>query len=104
MVELELDMSINLRRTHPKVRACRGKMVLTRGPLVYCLESVDNPTANIFETRLDPASLRPVFDEHALGGLIKIEGQTVNGHPLTFIPYMLWGNRGESQMSVFMNA
>jgi DUF1680 family protein len=27
----------------------------------------------------------------------------VHGQPLTFIPYHLWANRGESQMTVWVN-
>ena len=102
-LELNFDMSIQLRRAHPKVKGHQGKAAITRGPLVYCLESVDNPDADIFNVKVDTTSLQPVFDESLLGGIIKLEGKTVNGQHLTFIPYHVWGNRGESTMTVWIN-
>ena len=102
VVEVEFDLSIQIYRTHPKVRGQRGRLALGRGPLVYCLESTDNPRFDIFNPNLDPASLQPVWDEGLLGGIIKIEARTKEGNPLTFIPYHLWANRGESQMNVFV--
>ena len=38
-LEFNFDISIKLRRAHPKVRRHAGKVAVTRGPLVYCLES-----------------------------------------------------------------
>jgi hypothetical protein len=103
VVALEFDMSVRLWRTHPKVRGQRGKAALSRGPLVYCLESLDNPDVDLFTASLDASSLQAAFDENLFGGVVKIEGKTKDGQPLTFVPYMLWGNRGESQMNVFVN-
>jgi uncharacterized protein len=98
---LVLDMPIRLHRQHRKVPSCGGMDAVSRGPLVYCLESVDNPL-DIFSVIVEPDLLTPVFDETLLGGVWKIEGRSEEGAPLTFIPYMLWGNRGESQMTVFV--
>ena len=102
-IKVEFDMSIQLRRTHPRVRGHRNKVAVTRGPLVYCLEDLDNPGVDIFTTRLDPATLEPVFDDLMLGGIITLHGKTNDGTTLTFIPYFLWGNRGPSQMTVWVN-
>jgi hypothetical protein len=71
---------------------------------VYCLENIDNPGVNIFAAQLDPASLVPTFDKSMLGGIIKLQGATKDGTPLTFIPYFLWGNRAPSQMTVWVNS
>ena len=38
ILEFNFDMAIILRRAHPKVKGHKGKVALTRGPLVYCLE------------------------------------------------------------------
>ncbi len=102
-VEVDFDMPVRLRRAHPKMRAHQSKAAVTRGPLVYCLESVDNPGVDIFTARLDPASLAPLFDPDLLGGAVKIEARTQDGRPLVLIPYFLWGNRGPSQMTVWIN-
>jgi DUF1680 family protein len=39
-----------------------------------------------------------------LGGIVVIHGRTTVGKPLKFIPYFLWGNRGPSQMTVWVKA
>jgi DUF1680 family protein len=96
-------MSIRLRQAHPKVKGHAGKVALTRGPLVYCLESVDHPELDLFTTQLDPSSLNDKFVPGLLGGCVVINGKTTDGKPLKFIPYFLWANRGESQMTVWIN-
>ena len=96
-------MPIQFRRAHPKVKGHKNKVAVTRGPLVYCLESVDNPDLDIFNAILETTSLEIMFDTNLLGGIVKLVGQTKTGKPLTFIPYHLWGNRGESTMTVWVN-
>ena len=103
VIELTCEMPITLRRAHPRVKGHAGKVALTRGPLVYCLESIDNPGVDIFTTRLDPATLRAEYDEQCLGGTTVLRGETVDHRPLSFVPYQLWANRGESQMTVWVN-
>ena len=103
-LDFNFDMSIKLRHAHPKVKGHAGKVAITRGLLVYCLESVDNPEIDIFTARLDPSSLREEFISDLWGGCVVIHGKTTDGKPLKFIPYFLWANRGESQMVVWVNA
>ncbi|MFZ5859026.1 MAG: glycoside hydrolase family 127 protein [Chloroflexota bacterium] len=103
-IALTFDMPFHLRRAYPKVKGHADKVAITRGPLVYCLESTDNPNVDIFNIKLDTSSLRPTFDTSLLGGIMKIEAQSTDDQPLTFIPYHLWGNRGESTMTVWVNA
>jgi uncharacterized protein len=102
-LEFDFDMPIQLRRAHPKVKGHAGKVTVTRGPIVYCLESVDNPGVDIFTAQLDTTSLRDEFAPDLLSGCFVIHGKTVDGKPLKFIPYFLWANRGESQMTVWVN-
>lgn len=104
VIEIELGMNIHIRATHPRVRATRGQVAISRGPLVYCLESIDNPEIDIFNAVLDPASLNTSFSKDHFDGICLICGQTVDGLPLTFIPYYLWANRGESKMTVYIKA
>jgi hypothetical protein len=103
-LEFSFDTSIRLRRAHPKVKGHAGKVAVTRGPLVYCLESVDNPGVDIFAAQLDTTSLHDEFIPDLMGGCVIIRGQTIDGKPLKFIPYFLWGNRGESQMVVWVKS
>jgi DUF1680 family protein len=103
-LQYDFDVSVRLRRAHPKVKGHAGKVALTRGPLVYCLESVDNPGLDIFTVQLDPSSLQGEFVPDLLGGIVVIHGQTTDRKPLKFIPYFLWANRGESQMTVWVKS
>ena len=103
-VRLVFDMQIKLRQAHPKVKNHAGKVALTRGPLVYCLESTDNPGVNIFTAKLERSSLVAQDQDTALGRITVLTGKTISGETLTFIPYHLWGNRGASQMLVWINA
>jgi DUF1680 family protein len=100
VLSLTFDMPLRFHRQHKKVPGCGGMDALSRGPLVYCLESVDNPL-DLFPVTVKRDSLRPEWDESLLGGIWKILGETIASQPITFIPYMLWGNRGASQMNVF---
>jgi hypothetical protein len=106
VVELDLPMPILVRRPSWRVLGSRGTAALTRGPLVYCLESVDNPGVNLFKDRVDLASLRPeaVPPTSKGHGTVQwvLRGSTVGGRPLTFIPYYAWANRGPSQMNVMV--
>jgi len=104
VVEINFDMSIKLLHAHPSVQGHAGKVAITRGPLVYCLESVDNPDVDIFTAQLDPKSLSDEFVPDLLGGCVVIYSKTTDGKRLKFIPYFLWANRGESQMTVWVNA
>ena len=103
-VEFDFDSTIRLRPAHPKVKRHEGRVAVTRGPLVYCLESVDHPGMDIFTAHLDPASLCEGFVRDLLGGCVVIHGRTFDGKTLKFIPYFLWGNRGESQMTVWVHS
>ncbi len=100
---MDFDLPVNLHQVHPKVKGYHHKVAVTRGPLVYCLESIDNPDVDIFSTRLDTTSLQSEPAPEMLGGITILRGQTVGGQALTFIPYHLWANRGESQMTVWVN-
>jgi len=103
VIELEFEMKIQIRSTHPKVKATRGQVAVTRGPLVYCLESNDNPNLDIFKVQLDPASLDVEFDTSLFDGITVLRCQTAEGRPVTAIPYFLWANRGKSQMTVYFH-
>lgn len=101
-VEIVFDMPIKLRRAHPLVKGHKNKVAVTRGPLVYCLEDVDNPVVDIFTAQLESQSLEAIYDADILGGVVKLQGKTFDGQELIFIPYYLWGNRGPSRMTVWI--
>ncbi|MBN1303027.1 MAG: glycoside hydrolase family 127 protein [Anaerolineales bacterium] len=103
-IDIEFDMSIKIRKAHPKVKGHQGKVVVSRGPIVYCLENIDNPDVDIFTIQLDVSTLTEIFASDLLGGTMIIKASSIDSKTLTFIPYFLWGNRGESNMTVWVNA
>lgn len=119
-LQLELAMDIHVVRAHPEVRANAGKVALVRGPLVYALEATDNeggPLSALIYDKSKPFAAR--FDPELLGGAVVIEGNARREQDsgwaglyrsaekaavpvqLRAIPYYLWGNRGEGEMTVW---
>jgi hypothetical protein len=103
-VELEFAMPPVVRRPHPRVQSVAGRVALTRGPLVYCLESVDNVGLDLFEARIDPDSVYPEYSPSHFDGAWILRGQTRAGAPFLAIPYAYWGNRGPAQMNVWLRS
>ncbi|MBO0867190.1 MAG: glycoside hydrolase family 127 protein [Micromonosporaceae bacterium] len=126
-VTLELPMPVRLTVPHPAVDAVRAQVAIERGPLVYCLESPDQPDGvdlNKVELLLDePLSeeRRELLGEPVavvrLAALARDDSgwagsgwATLGEQParagsrvrLTAIPYYLWANRGPSVMRVFI--
>lgn len=120
-LELALSLDILQVRAHPLVRANAGKAAIQRGPLVYCLESVDNGAPISAVTLAADPKLTSRFDPDLPGGAVVIEGagwreeaESWNGElyrtaprqaksaTLKAIPYYLWGNRGENEMAVWI--
>jgi len=99
-IDLMFSMPLTLRRQDERIPRCGGMVALTRGPVVYCLASIDNP-AGLFDLVVEADSLESHYDPDLLGGCVVVNGLTSGGQALKFIPYMLWGNRGGSQMMVF---
>jgi DUF1680 family protein len=100
-VELKFKMPIRLIKQDKRLPKCGGKYAVTRGPIVYCLESVDN-SVDIMDVKVKRESLEPFFDQNVLEGTWMIRGEDGSDVTITFIPYMLWANRGESKMTVFV--
>ncbi len=121
---LELALEAQVIEAHPQLRAGAGKVCLRRGPLVYCLEAVDNG-ANLSALALEVASAletRPAPE--LLPGAVKIIAQgwrrreqewgdlpyralgatAAEADPveLVAVPYHLWGNRGAAEMTVWV--
>jgi uncharacterized protein len=124
VVELDLPMAVRRLRSHPRVLSNLGRVALARGPLVYCLEAIDHPGADLRDLSLAPDA--PLTAEHRpdlLGGVTVLRGTaamaTPAGHaplysespaptaepytlPLTAVPYHAWANREPGQMAVWL--
>ena len=126
-VELTLAMPIERVMPHPSIRQTAGQIALQRGPLVYCLEEVDNGSrlANIGIP--DSAELEVSFVDELFGGVSVISGQALRIEPaedrysalsasqsqrptmrseFTFraIAYFLWANREPGEMRVWIRS
>ncbi len=120
-VELVLPMPVERVYAHPNAEADAGLVALRRGPLVYCLEQVDNPVALHRVTLPRNASLSAHMDEDLFGGATVITGQaaiaddtgwagtlyraepsTPRPLSITAVPYYVWDNRGQGQMRVWL--
>jgi DUF1680 family protein len=127
-VHLHLPMPVRRTECHPYVAENRGHIALSRGPILYCLEAVDNPGADLRDLVLPCDSQLTIgYQDDILGGVITISGQGRavvpgtgwSGHlyrrqqgaaerldtvpvPLTFIPYYDWANREPGRMQVWV--
>ncbi len=107
-ISLMLPMNIQYVSANPKIEDNMGKLALMRGPLVYCVEDVDNSAYFDENTdwHLKPTDFKAEYDNELLNGVVKLEGKatvpsTTNEMNLTAVPYYAWNNRGKSQMKVW---
>ncbi|UCD49877.1 MAG: glycoside hydrolase family 127 protein [Phycisphaerales bacterium] len=123
-IELVLPMSVELLEAHPLVEEVRNQVAVRRGPIVYCLESLDLPdNVRIEDVALFPAAqFQDRFAEGFLGGVVVLQAkaQRLSGPAwgdtlyrrlsqhkaakidIRLIPYYAWGNRGDSEMTVWI--
>ena len=107
VVELELPMPVQRVLAHAKVQDDQGQVALMRGPVIYCLEAVDNPGVDFSRVVLPRNSdLRAEHRGGLLGGVTVIEGQGTddkqNPIALTAVPYYAWQNRQKGVMNVWL--
>jgi uncharacterized protein len=120
VIRLMLRMPIERLRANPKARHMVGQIALQRGPIVYCLEEVDNG-ANINAIHLPKSSqLTTIMDSDLLGGVVAIRGSAkrvqlsdsdmlYQMEPLVTeeidiqaVPFCFWANRGAGEMRVWI--
>jgi len=107
VIELNLPMEIRHIEANKMVNDDRNMAALEYGPLVYCIEGLDN-NHNINKLTLpDDANLKIVRNDNLLGGINEIVGNVpvYNGKgkmKITAIPYYAWSNRGEGTMKVWL--
>ena len=128
-VRLRLPMPVRRIASHPRVTENAGRVALMRGPLVYCLEAVDNPGADVRDVVLpSDAAIEAEHRPDLLGGLTVLafegcalpagdrwegvlyrddattdqtDGETAR---VTAVPYYAWANREPGPMRVWVRA
>jgi DUF1680 family protein len=123
VVALTLPMHVISRQANPKVRQDIGRIALSRGPLIYCLEEADNGNqlnAITIGRKLGETSTAPIRDLHGAisvsipalredtsgwnGQLYRADIPMQRTAIARFVPYHLWDNRGPGEMLVWVRA
>jgi DUF1680 family protein len=114
-------MEVKLIEANDKVREDIGKIAVTRGPIVYCMEEADNGK-NLHMLSVKSDTKAEVSDINISGVLAKMV--TLSGYrqetdtnktglyhtmkpklkketQLKYIPYYMWANRMENEMQVW---
>lgn len=118
-VTVSFDMSVKRNFAKHKVSADSGKVAFSRGPLVYCIEGMDNDGMVLdLRAKKDAIATIEAYNEHKLEGIVevKIDGYRMRDNEslysfdrpkaepckLTLVPYYTWGNRGLNEMRVWI--
>lgn len=118
-----MPMEAVLMESHPLVEETRNQIAVKRGPLVYCLENIDIEGGNRIDNVLIPTNIKLTPKKITIEGspIVVLEGvaklaennswggtlyrpvsqadETVN---IRLIPYYAWGNRGKTEMTVWL--
>jgi len=129
VIHLQVEMPVQVLQANPQVADDAGRVAVQRGPLVYCMEELDQPAGvAISDLAVDvgqkpQAQFQSEMKSDLLGGVVVLHHTGVafdraasrnalylrySGHqvqsrrvPLTFIPYYAWSNRQETSMQVW---
>ncbi len=127
VLSLDLDVAPRFLEADPRLRENAGCYALVSGPLVYCLEGVDNPGASNLDVQWDAnsaAALRLEREDDLLNGVNVVRGPgliaasrrepgplyapagadwstPLQQTTLTAIPYYARANRGRTWMKVW---
>jgi DUF1680 family protein len=105
VIELHLPMPAQRVYAHPAVKDCRGRMALMRGPVVYCLEAVDNGSNVLYITIPKETQLSAQFGTELLGGVVVLKGHGMLNDKeieVTAVPYYAWDNREKGEMTIWI--
>lgn len=114
-IELSLPMDVNRDIANANVKEDIGKVAIERGPIVYCLEWVDNNDRVLNTVLGDDVTFTESYQPNMLNGIMKLTADakstrrdenskvTVESKKLTAIPYYAWANRGSGEMAVWLS-
>ena len=115
MLILNLPMEIRLVESHKKVESNRNRLAIERGPVVYCVEGIDNKgdVFNLLMPEYAPSTTQ--WKQDLFGGIniikadvpsfiVREGGEEVKtqSHNLVAIPYYAWSHRGIGEMAVWL--
>ncbi len=114
-LRLELEMPVTLLSADRRVHDCAGRVAVTRGPVLYCIEGVDNgedlrsvavhsagewklTQGRFLLPELQGTGFRPKRQDT----LYSPDRDAYETIPLIWIPYYAFANRGTSEMQVWV--
>ena len=115
-IQLSMPMPVRRIAADPNVKSQTGRMAVMRGPVVYCLEDVDNPCPVDQVAIAADTTFEAQHREELLGGVtvLTTEGErrgivetdkgwdvVENSVDLTMVPYYAWDNREPGNMVVW---
>ena len=112
-ISLELPMDVRQIEANPRVEDDLGRLAVQRGPIVYCLEGVDQKDSIVFNKIIPQGTaFTTSFEKDLLGGVMTLlataqeiqKDSTLTDVPVKLIPYSTWDNRGANQMEVWIAA
>lgn len=128
VVALDYPMRAEMIASNPRVSEDRGRVAVRRGPVIFCLEELDQPSGVVlsdvamtaagagkdFEDKYEPELLEGVEVLQHRGRVLEASSADlplympadpappkVRAENLTFIPYYAWANRKPSSMQVW---
>ena len=112
-VSVTFDMPVRRIHANPRVRDAAGKVALARGPLVYCVESVDHDAALSAIVLPEVATVHATVEDmvvlqaegiaqRASDRLYSVGAVRMTRVPIRAIPYFAWGNREPGDMQVWI--
>ena len=102
-IRISMDMPVEVVKADDRVKENLGKRAIQRGPVVYCLEEIDNKTNFGFESVSENTKFETTFNSDLLGGIMEIKTVSDPKNVLKFIPYYSWDNREAGKMKVWID-
>ena len=106
VIEIDLPMPVRRVIAHENVEENHGKVALSRGPIVYCAEGIDNNNDVFNLTIPDNVEFTTQYRNDLLDGIMLIAGNVPDKsgkkRQLMAIPYYAWSHRGLGEMVVWL--
>ena len=117
-LDLDFGISLSFVSANPMVRDNAGRMALMRGPVVYCIEGIDNGT-RLNRIEVSTTALADAVEELDFHGLYSVslpalrlkekaslyfdaDESATESIRIKCIPYFAFANRGKSDMQVWI--
>lgn len=129
VIQMRVEVTTQVIEANPRVADDSGRVAIQRGPLIYCLEEIDQPSGvALSDVAVNPGprpseEFKTEFKSDLLGGMVvlhhtgvvyergsseemlysRYSGGSLRTRkvPLTFIPYYAWANRQATAMQVW---